>query len=129
MSHFSEVKTKIRNGRLLKKAVEKLGFVVEEAPVGVQVRGFFGETTPAEFKIGTGSTYDIGFRKNAAGDYEVIGDWEILPRAAGLEQEAFLRQVKRQYAETAIRELAAERGLEVQASETDGTVELVVSQW
>lgn len=129
MSHFSEVKTKIRDGRLLRKAVEKLGFAVDEATDGVAVRGFFGETTPAEFKIATGSTYDVGFRKNESGDYEVVGDWEILPRAAGLVREDFLKRVKRQYAETAIRELAAERGLEVETSETDGTVELVVSQW
>ena len=129
MSHFSEMKTKIRDERLLKKALEKLGYAVETAPTGVSVRGFFGETTPADFKIATGSTYVVGFRKSATGDYEVVGDWEILPRAAGLERETFLRGVKRAYAETAVREIAAERGLEVEMTEADGTVELVVSQW
>lgn len=129
MSHFTEVKTKIREGRLLKKALEKLGYAVEEHADGVPVRGFFGETTPAEFKIGTGSTYDVGFRKTASGDYEVVGDWEILPRAAGLEREEFLRRVKRAYAETAIRAIAEERGLEVEVSEAEGSVEMVVSQW
>lgn len=131
MSHFSQLKTNLKNQTYLKKALEKLGYQIEEAPEGVDVRGYFGESLKADFKILTSTHYDIGFVKNAEGSYEVVGDWELLPKVSGIEQDAFMGQVKKEYARTSIMETAKEQGYQVETLENEetGELELVVTQW
>jgi hypothetical protein len=131
MSHFSELKTKITNRAILIQALEGLGYTVVEEKGPVEVRGFFGASVAADFKILTKTHYDIGFVKAEDGNYEIVGDWDLLPQVSGLEQDAFLKQVKREYAKTAIGELARAQGYELTStvSEETGAIEMVVSQW
>lgn len=131
MSHFSEVKTKLKQGETLKRALRKLGFTVVEAEGGVEARGFFGAVEPAEFKVLTKTHYDIGFRRDADGNYDCVGDWELLPNVSDIEREPFLAAVKRAYAKEAIVELAEARGLELEITENEetGETQMVVSQW
>lgn len=131
MSHFSQLKTNLKNQTYLKQALTKLGYQIEEAPEGVDVRGYFGESLKADFKILTSTHYDIGFVKNSEGNYEVVGDWELLPKVSGIEQEAFLGQVKKEYARTSIIETAKEKGFGVETTENEetGELEIVVTQW
>jgi hypothetical protein len=128
MSHFSEVKTKIKNKEFLIKALKQLGHQVEDNNETAVVRGFMGDTQPADFKILTDTHYDIGFKKNTEGYYEVVADWDVLPKL-GIEQEAFTNSVKKEYAKTTILETAKEKGLEVSMTENEGQLELVVSKW
>src|SRR5580698_2440575 len=107
MSHFSELKTNLTTKAYLTKALIRMGFEVVEEEGGVDVRGFFGATKRADFKILTKTHYDIGFVKNATGAYELVGDWELLPTVSGIEQDLFLKHLKREYARTAIEDLAA----------------------
>lgn len=129
MSHFSQVKTKLRDRTVLKKALQKLGFTVVEGEQGTQVRGYFGDTQKSEFKILTDSHYDIGFVQDEQGNYSAVGDWELMPRVSGISQEPFLASVKKEYAKEAILSTAAAQGYEVQIQENEDTVEMVVVQW
>lgn len=132
MSHFSQLKTSLKNERFLKEALKTLGYQIEEAPQGqqVEVRGFFGESTKADFKILTSSHYDIGFVKTEDGSFEVVGDWELLPKVSGIEQESFMGALKKEYAKTSILETAKEQGYGVEYQENEaGEIEIVVSQW
>ncbi len=129
MSHFSQVKTQIRNRIDLEAALKKLGYTVVEGQAGTVVRGYMGDTLPAEFKVLTDSHYDIGFVKDEAGNYNLVGDWELMPRVSGLTQEGFTADVKREYARASILRAAAEQGYEVQMEEKEGQIEMVVSQW
>ncbi len=131
MSHFSQLKTNLKNQTYLKQALTKLGYQIEESPEGVDVRGYFGESLKADFKILTSTHYDIGFVKNTEGNYEVVGDWELLPKVSGIEQEAFMGQVKKEYARTSIIETAKEKGFGVETTENEetGELEIVVTQW
>lgn len=134
MSHFTEVKTKITNRETLKKALVKLGHQVVEGQnsAGVEVRGYFGETQPADFKILTKSNYDIGFRLGEDGNYEVVGDWELLPKVSDIEQEVFTKAIKREYAHQTILEVAGKMGYSVDylnQTNEDGQIELSVKQW
>ncbi len=134
MSHFTEVKTKIKNEDRIKKVLKRLNFNVVENDdglnVGVNVRGFFGETTLADFKITTKSNYDIGFLKNSDGTYEILGDWELLPKVSGIEKDLFTNKISQEYAFETIKDLAEENGysLDYEKSE-NGELELVVTQW
>jgi hypothetical protein len=131
MSHFTEVKTKMTDKTILQSALKQLGFVIEEEAEGVQVRGFMKESQPADFKILTKTHYDIGFVKGETG-YELVGDWELLPKVSGIEKDLFAKAIKREYAKTAVLEIARANGYEVKTSESaEGTdnIEMVVSKW
>lgn len=131
MSHFSQLKTGLKHKETLLRALRRLGFEICEAEGGVEVRGFFGDTMPADFKVLTGTHYDIGFRLGESGNYEVIADWELMPKVAQIEQEDFNKVLKREYARESILETARQKGYEVQTVESeDGkTLEMVVTQW
>lgn len=128
MSHFTQVKTQLKESTVLKRALARLGYAVVEGEEGQQVRGFMGDTQAAEFKIRTSTHYDIGFARDAQGGYALVGDWELLPKVSGIVQAEFLKNIKREYARETILEQAAARGYEVQTEEKDGVLELVVVQ-
>jgi hypothetical protein len=131
MSHFSQVKTRLTDKTILKKALTQMGFTIVEEEKPVEVRGFFGASIPAEFKILTKTHYDIGFVKTEDGSYEVVGDWELLPSVSQIERDIFLPKLKREYAVTAIQDLAKKQGYELEYHETESSenIEMVVSQW
>lgn len=131
MSHFTQLKTALRDEVLIKKALKALGHTVVEAEAGqtVEVRGFFEESQAADFKILTQSKYDIGFKKNIDGSYEVVGDWELLPKVSGVESEIFQKELKREYAKQTVLSIAEQQGYSVEAIETENGTEMVVTQW
>ena len=73
MSHFSTIKTQIRNREYLIEALKKLSYNVQVG--NYSCRGYGGNTTPVEILIKLSNTdYNIGFRKS--GDfYELVADW------------------------------------------------------
>lgn len=131
MSHFSEVKTELTNRKYILEALSEMGYAVEQNLAGVEVRGFLDNVQMADFKALTDTHYDIGFKKSAAGGYEIVSDWEILTKISGTSQEDFSKRLKREYAKAAILDMAQQRGLEVEykENEEDHSIELVVSQW
>lgn len=131
MSHFTQVKTSVTNLKHLRKALEAMGHTIIEAPVGqqVEVRGFFEESQTADLKILTSTKYDIGFKKAADGTYEIVGDWELLPKVSGIDQDEFQKSLRREYAKQVVLGIAEERGYEVECVETENGTEIVVSQW
>lgn len=95
MSHFTKIKTKLREKESLKQALQDLHLSVSEGEL--TVRGFGGKTERAEIVAGTGTDYDIGFRLEQEA-YECVADWWGLSRYAHLEQTAFMNQVTQRYA-------------------------------
>jgi hypothetical protein len=131
MSHFTQLKTELKDERLLKRSLTALGYSIVEAAQGesVEVRGFFEESQSADFKILTDSKYDIGFKKTESGGYEVVGDWELLPKVSGIEADAFQKGLKREYAKQTVLSIAELQGYSVESIETENGMELVVTQW
>src|SRR5919202_305429 len=103
MSHFTKVQTKISDLDCLKQALEDLQYTCREGEV--RVRGWRGQWSEADLAVDLGGPYNIGFRKAAQGNYEVVADWW------GVE-------VRR-------------RGFSVAEDETleDNTIRLVVRKW
>ncbi|MEG4326809.1 DUF1257 domain-containing protein, partial [Microcoleus sp. herbarium5] len=56
MSHFTTIKVQIKNGELLHQVLEELGYQVE---CNVQVRGYRGDKTNAEYVIRQSNGYDL----------------------------------------------------------------------
>jgi hypothetical protein len=71
MSHFSQIKTQIRNLESLKDALSDLG--IDWKPGPCEVRGYRGQTHAAEVTIEQQNGYDIGFRWNGQ-EYELVAD-------------------------------------------------------
>lgn len=128
MSHFSTVKTELRDREALVAALTDLG----HAPtLGEQpVRGYRGQTVTAELVVGQANGADIGFRLNpTSGSYELVTDLELWKQPVPVER--FLAQLSQRYALRSILAASAEEGFQVseQTNHLDGCIELVVTRW
>jgi Protein of unknown function (DUF1257) len=126
MSHFSQIKTQIRNLDSLKDALTELG--IDWKPGPREVRGYRGQTHSAEVTIEQENGYDIGFRWNGK-EYELVADLQYWQQ--NLSVDGFLRQVTQRYAyETVVKE-TTRVGFQVaeQQKNTDGSIRLVVQRW
>ena len=128
MSHFTEVKTKIKCLVTLKKVIEEMGFSFREGER--HVRGYQGELTEAEMVIDTKSSFDIGVVKTVDG-YGLVGDWEMLQVRAGIEKDEFLNTLNKKYAYSKILEEVQKQGYNVVEEEENEqqVVRVRVRRW
>jgi hypothetical protein len=128
MSHFSTVKTELRDRAALLAALGDLGHAPREG--SLSVRGYRGLTQTADLAIDQPNGADIGFRLNPdTGCYELVTDLELWKQPVPVER--FLAQLSQRYALRSILAASAEEGFQVaeQTSSVDGTIELVVTRW
>ncbi len=128
MSHFSQIKTKIRHLDSLKLALNDLGADWKAGPC--DVRGYQGQTQSAEVVIAQDNGYDIGFRRNPeTSDYELVADLQYWQQP--LTVEGFLSQVTQRYAYNAVVAETSRQGFQLAEEQVqkDGSVRLVVQRW
>ncbi len=128
MSHFSQIKTKIRNLDSLKLALSDLGSDWKAGPC--EVRGYQGLTETADVVIAQANGYDIGFRRNPeTSDYELVADLQYWQQP--LTVEGFLRQVTQRYAYNTVVTETSLQGFQLAEEQVreDGSVRLVVQRW
>jgi len=118
MSHFTTIKVQIKNGELLHQVLEELGYQVES---NVQVRGYRGDKTNAEYVIRQSNGYDLGFRRNGE-DYELVADFW----GARINQQEFINLISQKSARKSLISAWYSEGFNVEEEETlaDGTVRL-----
>jgi Protein of unknown function (DUF1257) len=126
MSHFSQIKTQIRNLESLKDALSDLG--IEWKPGSCELRGYQGQTHTAEVTIEQDNGYDIGFRWNGQ-EYELVADLQYWQQ--NLSVDGFLRQVTQRYAYQTVVKETTKVGFQVteQQKNVDGSIRLVVQRW
>ena len=128
MSHFSTIKTKLRNKPQLQEALEILQYDVKEDQE-LKVTGSHGinhETVEAELAIGS----DVGFRMNPmTGEYELVADLETWNQPIPVER--FLDKVNQQYARMTIHDQVKKMGFQVEEEweMDDNSIELTVTRW
>ena len=128
MSHFSTVKTELRDRAALVEALTDLGY--PPAPEAREVRGYRGQTVLADLAIPQPQGGDIGFRWNeASGAYELVTDLDLWKQPIPVER--FLARLSQRYALRTILAATAEEGFQVstQSEQLDGSIELVVTRW
>ena len=125
MSHFSTIKTKIKEKPYLIKALQLLQYDVQEDVELVNPIDHQHEKVKVDVSIGN----DIGFRLNKDGVYELVADiqtWKdpVPPRR-------FIEKVTQQYAKATILDTIVERGFTIEKESTtiDNTIELVATRW
>jgi hypothetical protein len=101
MSHFSNIKTQIRNLASLQAALTDLGVDWKSGPC--PVRGYRGQTRTAEVAIEQDNDYDIGF----------------------------INRVMQRYAYHTVMSEASKQGFQVaeEQQNKDGSIRLVVQRW
>ena len=128
MSHFSAIKTKIRNKPELQQALELLQYNVEEDQE-LRVTGAHGikhETVVADLAIAK----DIGFRLNPmTNEYELVADLETWNQPIPVER--FIDKVNQQYARMTIHNQVKDMGFQIEEEweMEDNSIELVVTRW
>ena len=126
MSHFSQIKTQIRNLPLLKSALSDLGMDWKSGPC--QVRGYQGLTHTADVAIEQHNGYDIGFAWNGV-SYELVTDLQFWQQNSSVDR--FVQQVTQRYAYNTILSEGEQQGFAVakQQQRQDGTIRLVLQRW
>ena len=128
MSHFSTVRTELRDRQALIDALGDLGHPPLEG--SQPVRGYHGQTVMADLAITQEQETDIGFRWNDTnGSYELVADLELWKQPIPVER--FLARLTQRYALRTILAASAEEGFQVaeQTNQLDGSIELVVTRW
>jgi hypothetical protein len=128
MSHFSRIKTKIKNKPELEEALVLLQYNVTEDQE-LKVTGPHGikhEVVEADLAIGK----DVGFRMNpVSGEYELVADLETWNQPISVER--FLDKVNQQYARMTIHNQVKKMGFQVEEEweMDDNSIELTVTRW
>ncbi len=126
MSHFTNIKTQIRNLHSLEAALNDLG--IEWKKGSKKVRGYQGQTRQAQIAIEQDNNYDIGFSWNGS-EYELVADLQYWQQ--NLSVDGFIRQVTQRYAYHTVINESAKQGFQIaqQQNNQDGSIRLVVERW
>ncbi|MBW4652934.1 MAG: DUF1257 domain-containing protein [Kaiparowitsia implicata GSE-PSE-MK54-09C] len=126
MSHFSQIKTKLRDLSGLQSALTDVGADWKAGPS--PVRGYQGQTVEAELVIEQSNGYDLGFRWTGQ-DYELVADLQYWNQPFSVE--GFLNRVNQRYAYHTVKTETARSGFQVteEQRQADGSIRLVLSRW
>lgn len=126
MSHFSQIKTQIRNLDALKSALSDMG--LDWKADATPVRGYKGQTQTAEVVIEQENGYDVGFAWNGQA-YELVADMQFWQLNHSVDR--FLSQVTQRYAYHTILGETSKQGFQVaeEQKNQDGSIRLVLQRW
>ena len=125
MSHFSIIKTKIKNKPELLEALQLLQYDVQEDQELINPIDHQHEKVKVDVSIGT----DIGFRLNNDGEYELVADIQTWNQP--IPPERLIEKVTQQYARMTIHNTIKEQGFQV-AEEwemDDNSIEITATRW
>ena len=129
MSHFTCIKTQIKERPYLIEALELMGHDGEENKALVINNPSHAEEHPA-FLADVAIRNDIGFRLNKnTGNYELVAEldtWDL-----DVPVERFIEKVTQQYARMTLHHTVKEEGFTVDEEweMTDNSIELTVTRW
>ena len=128
MSHFSTVKTELRQLAPLVQALKDLGYSPDQGER--PVRGYRGQTVTADLAVAMDNGGDLGFRLNEkTGAYELVTDLDLWKQTIPVER--FLSKLTQRYALNTVLKASGIEGFQVaeQQVKQDGSIELVVTRW
>ncbi|MEL6334061.1 MAG: DUF1257 domain-containing protein [Cyanobacteria bacterium J06554_1] len=126
MSHFSYIKTRIRDLEALQLSLTDLD--IDWKPGPGSVRGYRGQTCTASVVIEQSNGHDIGFAWEND-EYALVADLQFWQQP--LSVAGFLQQITQRYAYHKILNETALQGFEIaeQQQQKDGSIRLVVQRW
>ena len=128
MSHFSTIKTQLKYAEPLVKALNTLGYIINQEEKFV--KGYRGKFTAVDISIILPGDTKVGFKwENNSNAYELVTDLDLWKFE--LPVERFISKITQMYAyETIISKTKAD-GYQIveQKNQNDGSIELVLTKW
>ena len=128
MSHFSTIKTQIKEVQPLIKALDNLGYAVDQEEKFV--KGYRGKFTAVDISMNLPGDTKVGFKwDNNSNAYELVTDLDLWKFE--LPVERFISKVTQMYAYETIISKTKEDGYQIveQKNKNDGSIELVLTKW
>ena len=128
MSHFSTIKTQLKEAEPLIKALNNLGYpIIQEEQF---VKGYRGKFTAVDISMNLPGETKVGFKwDNNSNAYELVTDLDLWKFEIPVER--FISKVTQMYAYQTIISKTKEEGYQVveQNNKNDGSIELVLTKW
>ncbi len=128
MSHFSTIKTQLKEAEPLVKALTNLGYAInQEEQI---VKGYRGKSTAVDISLNLPGDTKVGFKwENNSNTYELVTDLDLWKFEIPVER--FISKVTQMYAYQTIISKTKEDGYQIveQKNKNDGSIELVLTKW
>jgi len=128
MSHFSTIKTQLKDAKPLIKALNSLGYMINQEEKFVI--GYRGKFTAVDISMNLPGETKVGFKlNNTSNSYELVTDLDLWKFE--LPVERFISKVTQMYAYETIISKTKEDGYQIveQKNQNDGSIELVLTKW
>ena len=128
MSHFSTIKTQLKEAEPLIKALKNLGYqIIQEEKF---VKGYKGKFTAVDISMNLPGETKVGFKwDNNSNSYELVTDLDLWK--FDIPVERFISKVTQMYAYQTIISKTNEDGYQIveEKNTNDGSIELVLTKW
>ena len=128
MSHFSTIKTQLKDAEPLLKALNNLGYIINQEEKFV--KGYKGKFTAVDISMNLPGDTKVGFKwDNNSNAYELVTDLDLWKFE--LPVERFISKVTQMYAYETIISKTKEDGYQIveQKNQNDGSIQLVLTKW
>ena len=128
MSHFSTIKTQLKEAEPLIKALNNLGYIINQEEKFV--KGYRGKFTAVDISMNLPGDTKVGFKwDNNSSTYELVTDLDLWKFEIPVER--FISKVTQMYAYQTIISNTQEDGYQIveQKNKNDGSIELVLTKW
>jgi len=128
MSHFSTIKTQLKEAKPLIKALDQLGYIINQEEKFV--KGYKGQFTAVDISMNLPCDTKVGFKwdKNSNA-YELVTDLDLWNFEIPVER--FISKVTQMYAYQTIISKTQDDGYQIveEKNKNDGSIELVLTKW
>ena len=128
MSHFSTIKTQIKQAEPLIMALDNLGYTINQEEKFV--KGYRGKFTAVDISMNLPGDTKVGFKwDNNSNSYELVTDLDLWKLEIPVER--FISKITQMYAYQTIISKTKEDGYQIveQKNKNDGSIELVLTKW
>ena len=128
MSHFSTIKTQLRESKPLITALNHLGYPINQEEKFV--KGYRGMFTAVDISMNLPGDTKVGFKwDNNSNAYELVTDLDLWKFEIPVER--FISKVTQMYAYQTIISKTKEDGYQIveQKNKNDGSINLVLTKW
>ena len=128
MSHFSTIKTQLKEAEPLIKALNNRGYIINQEEKFV--KGYKGKFKAVDISMNLPGETKVGFKwDNNSNAYELVTDLDLWKFE--LPVERFISKVTQMYAYETIISKTKKDGYQIveQKKQNDGSIELVLTKW
>ena len=128
MSHFSTIKTQLKEVKPLIQALNNLGYNINQEEKFI--KGYRGKFTAVDISMNLPSETKVGFKWDTNSNaYELVTDLDLWKFE--LPVERFISKVTQMYAYQTIISKTQEDGYQIveEENKNDGSIELVLTKW